>query len=524
MPSSTKRRVLVRAAIVEAVVFCVIVGVFAFRRANAPTEPRITISKETTYITEPLDADGFPDYVEAVNRRLSEGVTPENNAAVPLFRACGPKEIPRSLRAEFFKRLGIAPLPAEGDYLVEIYEFGESLRRRGMKITDEELYEEWYSAEDGAWTSTQLPEIAELMAANRSTLRIVSRSSLRSRFFLPKLSLSSDISATMTMRGAMRHLLVQGLNHVGDGHLPRAQENSLAMHRLAALMAADSGQIRYLVANAVDAHANVLDRALLQSGSYDARAALSYRDSLQKLGPLPASKGWDFLVRCWLLGGIVSWARHPNSDIKDLEPDASDDLKQAWKAHCDKARLKLIDWNAVLIFANQIVDRAVRIARMRDYAKQIAALEEMEHELKQLHEETGDLGQYITGLSFLQSNKDGATNWFKHAIVGQIPDSLRGGLQAHGRARMRHDVMLVALGLHACRQDRGDYPKTLAALVPKYVPKVPQDLFSGKPIRYSRSEAGCVVYSVGQNGKDDNGRGYNSSPQGDDIGIRLRRR
>ncbi|MCH7688721.1 MAG: hypothetical protein IH899_18905, partial [Planctomycetes bacterium] len=34
-----------------------------------PDEPHITISKETTYITEPLDADGFPDYLAEINRR-----------------------------------------------------------------------------------------------------------------------------------------------------------------------------------------------------------------------------------------------------------------------------------------------------------------------------------------------------------------------------------------------------------------------------------------------------------------------
>ena len=53
--------------------------------------PKITISKETTYITEPLRADGCVDYVAAVKRHCSEGVTPENNAAIPFWQAVGPK-------------------------------------------------------------------------------------------------------------------------------------------------------------------------------------------------------------------------------------------------------------------------------------------------------------------------------------------------------------------------------------------------------------------------------------------------
>ena len=49
----------------------------------------LVISKETTYITEPLRSDGTPDYVAALNQRLSKGVTPENNAAVLFWKAAG---------------------------------------------------------------------------------------------------------------------------------------------------------------------------------------------------------------------------------------------------------------------------------------------------------------------------------------------------------------------------------------------------------------------------------------------------
>ena len=59
----------------------------------AKTKPRVlvTISKATTYITEPLRSDGYPDYIAALNQRLSKGVTPENNAVVLFWRAMGPK-------------------------------------------------------------------------------------------------------------------------------------------------------------------------------------------------------------------------------------------------------------------------------------------------------------------------------------------------------------------------------------------------------------------------------------------------
>src|SRR5687768_13869793 len=84
---------------------------------------RLIISPSTTFIDEPLRPDGYPDYVEALNQKMSEGVTPENNATVVLFRAMGPGGIDEDIRAEFFDRLGISEPPATGKYFEDWDEF-----------------------------------------------------------------------------------------------------------------------------------------------------------------------------------------------------------------------------------------------------------------------------------------------------------------------------------------------------------------------------------------------------------------
>ena len=85
---------------------------FSQQQPARPKKPRVlvTISKETTYLTEPLRADGYVDYLAAVNQRCQAGVTPENNAAVLFWRAVGPKEIRPEYRDKYFQMLGI---PAE---------------------------------------------------------------------------------------------------------------------------------------------------------------------------------------------------------------------------------------------------------------------------------------------------------------------------------------------------------------------------------------------------------------------------
>ena len=56
-----------------------------------PSRSTFTVGTETTYVTGPLDKQGYVDYVAALNERLREGITPENNANVLIWQALGPR-------------------------------------------------------------------------------------------------------------------------------------------------------------------------------------------------------------------------------------------------------------------------------------------------------------------------------------------------------------------------------------------------------------------------------------------------
>jgi hypothetical protein len=72
-----------------------------------------------------------------------------------------------------------------------------------------------------------------------------------------------------------------------------------------------------------------------------------------------------------------------------------------------------------------------------------------------------------------------------------------------GHARLR--CTAVALAAERYRLRHGDWPRAIAALVPDYLPAVPLDPFDGAPLRYRRTDGGAVVYSVGEDGRDDGG-------------------
>ena len=74
------------------------------------------------------------------------------------------------------------------------------------------------------------------------------------------------------------------------------------------------------------------------------------------------------------------------------------------------------------------------------------------------------------------------------------------------QAQASLDCAVLACALERHRIETGTYPKSLEALVPRHVAKLPPDLITGKPLNYRLDDAGRpVLYSVGWNGKDDGG-------------------
>ncbi len=68
------------------------------------------------------------------------------------------------------------------------------------------------------------------------------------------------------------------------------------------------------------------------------------------------------------------------------------------------------------------------------------------------------------------------------------------------------DEAALACALERYRLTNGQFPETLEALVPRFISQLPDDVISGEPYKYHRTNDGQVVlYSIGWNEKDDGG-------------------
>ncbi len=68
------------------------------------------------------------------------------------------------------------------------------------------------------------------------------------------------------------------------------------------------------------------------------------------------------------------------------------------------------------------------------------------------------------------------------------------------------DGILIGIALTLYQQEHGNWPDSLDDLSPTYLPSVPIDRLTGKPLHYRITDEGPLVYSVGVDGDDDAGR------------------
>ena len=74
------------------------------------------------------------------------------------------------------------------------------------------------------------------------------------------------------------------------------------------------------------------------------------------------------------------------------------------------------------------------------------------------------------------------------------------------RAETERSLVLAAIALKRYELRHGGLPESLNATVPEFLAAVPTDYMDGQPLRFRRQpDGGFVLYSVGEDGRDDAG-------------------
>jgi hypothetical protein len=483
-----------------------LVVVFIFQLAGPSSD--ISISKQTTYITTPLRADGLPDYEQYLRQKLSEGVTTENNAAVLLVQALWPSELQPEHYEAVLTELGLDQIPSADDALQPAY--GDGNRKRvlewmpkpteGDAEPDPDAIIE--QASKHAWTRAQIPPLAPWVDANERPLDLIVEASRRPRYYFPSPTLLDDehgllismlLPGAQAVRGAARGLSLRAMHRIGENRLSDAWQDIFAVFRLSSLVSQGPTIVEQLVAMALRGIACQATSELLSSDRLTNELARQIQKDLATVPPLAnIANCVDQMERLGALDSVVY------ASVYGFDALGGDSVPAGARAVIDHSS---VNWNLILRRLNTEYDEFAAAMRLPPGPERRRTFAKIEANLEMEAQRNGQIGSLIA--AFFSRNA-------RSELIGSIFAALMlPALDAASTAEERTNSVLALTQLSAAlavyRTSHDIYPEKLDDLVPAVISKLPVDFYQSKPFVYKRLSDGYLLYTIGLNGKDDVG-------------------
>jgi hypothetical protein len=488
----------------------------AATKITVAKKPKITVSKETTYFTEPLREDGSLDCIALLNRIASKDVTPENNAAVLLWQAVGPFSDEEKKNESFFKLLGIPCPPEDGDYLIELSQYaGMSGSSKEREKNELRLSYQLDETQNKPWSEDDFPEIAEFLDANQKPLQLALQATERSKFYSPLLAENEDLSSTINLglmgplRSMARMLVARAMLNLKKGNEEEAWRDLLAGYRLGRLKKQGLYIVDLLVGEGVE---SIAAQGIIRMAEHRDLDLNQLQKMLAGLRELPSPTSLDTLYgigeRIFCVGSIYDLARRPQS-ISDHFLFQEEAAQNTLKKLVNDPRL---DWNEVLWLAQEECDRMLQALKLPTYYEANRAVSQIRKEDRDRTQKLLEPDNLKKALSSEATTREIAECFIRLlSNKGILEDFSPVYPATHGTTRFR--LVEMSLALSAYHGEHRKYPARLADLVPKYLPKIENDPFCEKEFHYRRENDGYLLYSVGKNGLDDGGRNFNEESE-----------
>ena len=489
---------------------------------DAPQKPtpKFQPNRDTTFVDGPLDKDGYIDYEAALNARLKAKTTPETNALVLLLKCIGPKPEGAELKPDFYKALGIDAPPADGQYLAKYHlHFALELGTPNSQgFLDHEV-----KLKRGPWNKDDSPKHAEWLKVNEKPLALAIEGTRRPDYYHPMISrkpngergmLIGALVPVVQQYRVIASLLALRVNwNLGAGKFDDACADALAIHRVGRLAAHGGSVIELLVGIAIDAVAHGADAVIFEHGRLTAKQALAYQAELLRLRPVAGPIDTFALYERFLFLDAIQHSIKDGTAVPAggvIEGVTADEI------------LRAIDWETVMRMGNDFYDRIEKAQKIESRLERLGLSKELDADLDKLRAKAKN--PKIDPNDPPAKIRAEVSEIIGTMYLNLLMPAHRKIADAADRAELINRNGIVAAGLAAHFADQKKYPEALADLVPKYLARVPLDVFGGGPVIYKKTDTGYLLYSVGANGVDDGGQLLTDEPRGDDIGIRLPRK
>ena len=464
---------------------------------SAATRPFV-LSKETTFYTGPLRPDGTVDYVEAINERLSRGVTPEDNAAIPLLDAVQAGKAEQAAHyTKIRAKLGMPAAPLQA-----------------LAAVPAGLPDGFDATLNGPWTAEKAPAVAKWLEAQAPRLDRVLEASRRTRYYLPLVRENTRDTIVEVllphlneMRGLANALKSRAMLALGREDMEAFRRDVTAILRVARLTSGGPTLIERLVAIGCEAMALDLIQVAATGGWLSAADVERF---LADLRATPAGRVYEVFElgeRTFMLEFLQIAAVHgPAEASKMFRAMAGGGGKQ--NAAEENVPMPPVDpaakdWNAALRKANGWYDRHADAGKLPTWRERSIAS-----------------AAIAKDLDAVRRRLEGWRGVFAPIEDRMLAIALPATTRAYQvEAKLERDRIMteIVLALSLFRTKTGEYPATLKELTPAYFKAEPIDPLTDEPPDYRPEAGGYELRSFGENRREDRG------PKGDDKVLRAER-
>ncbi|MEX2138763.1 MAG: hypothetical protein WD894_05840 [Pirellulales bacterium] len=488
----------------------------------------LTVSPQTTFIEGPLRPDGYPDYLGALNAELSEGVTPENNAAVLILRATGPKEIPQELRGEFFSQLRMSPISESGDYFVPWSDYFRTIPKAewpqppaNSDLDAESFLLELYEpAMTRPWSREEFPLVGKWVDANQGPLEVVVAASKLPRYYAPRVAsgqppmlVNGLLPLVDGMRGTAHGLAARAMLRLNEKDYPGVWNDLTALRRLGRIMGNEATLVEILVGYAVEGLGVAGQIEFLAVAELTPEQWAVLQNEIDALPPRSrVSKTLDRGERLMVLDAILGVAEG-GAEALPMSGLANDSANSTLM----NLALRGVDWNVPLAIANEWMDRLVAAGEIEDPKQRAVETARVEADMHAMVAGTNEPWSLVGAIA----SRRRASEKIGDIFVALMMPAISAMFQAEARTETNDDLLVIGLALARYKAEQGAYPEKLEQLAPDMIQVVPTDAFAGAPFVYKKRGEGYLLYSLGANQTDDGGKG--ADQEGDDLVIEIPR-
>lgn len=370
----------------------------------------LEISKETTYITEPLTEEGLVDYFRALElKRYPKNMKTDENGYRILVRELGPSSDGEDpLAQQTYEKLGLDPTTKPTVTYEEPYAFLQN-HLHSLQAEDEDSLDNLYAKLDHPWTLEMMPMMGPWLEKNGPALDVIAEAVRKPTFCCPMVRVSdeqdliciSTIPDMQRMRSFVRGLPARAYYHLGTGQIDKAIDDIITIKRLGRHVGRQGTFVEALMGISFEGFANSIDLA----GSLEHQPTKAQLQRfLQALQNLPAPTTLQEIMlreRYGLLDITQKMAqRQEGYEVRDVFADYR---PEGWHGFATKLNSSLgFDWNITMSHINWYYDNLDTI----DFAERERALEKqmMTMQFLFLSSRSEMLADYLASL-FMPNNE-----------------------------------------------------------------------------------------------------------------------